>query len=266
MKLQFFKPALMLVLVIATLFSCNQGNDLKPYSEETNSPAAKPKALPENSENPEHNHTPASNQLHTVTVNEVLPAQKYVYVHVTEGNQQYWVATMKKEITVGGAYFFRGGLLKTNFESKEYNRMFDKIYLVSQFVPSAHGDDIHSGTSMKATLNTSDIDKSNQDKPVKQIKKSGSISIAELVSNPQKYEGQTVQVSGVCFKINPKIMGRNWIHLRDGSRDDFDLVITSDEFVPEGMEVTLSALVVLNKDYGSGYKYDLILEDGKVMK
>jgi hypothetical protein len=266
MKLQFFKPALMLVLVIATLFSCNQGNDLKPYSEETNSPAAKPKALPENSENSEHNHTPASNQLHTVTVNEVLPAQKYVYVYVTDEKQQYWVATMKKEITVGGTYFFRGGLLKTNFESKEYNRMFDKIYLVSQFVPATHGGDVHSGTTMKLPIKTDESEKSNPKKTEKRIKKPGSVSIADLVSNPQKYEGQTVQVSGVCFKINPKIMGRNWIHLRDGSRDDFDLVITSNEFVPEGMEVTLKALVVLNKDYGSGYKYDLILENGKVMK
>jgi hypothetical protein len=172
---------------------------------------------------------------------------------------------MKKEITVGGTYFFRGGLLKTNFESKEYNRMFDEIYLVSQFVPARHGDDVHSGTSMKLPVKANETDTGDHEKTEKRIEKPGSVSIAELVSNPQKYEGQTVQVSGVCFKINPKLMGRNWIHLRDGSQDDFDLVITSDEFVPEGMQVTIKALVVLDKDYGAGYKYDLILEDGTVV-
>jgi hypothetical protein len=57
-------------------------------------------------------------------------------------------------------------------------------------------------------------------------------------------------------------MDRNWIHIKDGSKDDYDLVITSDVFVPEGSVVTMKAQVSLNKDFGAGYKYDLILENG----
>jgi len=60
-------------------------------------------------------------------------------------------------------------------------------------------------------------------------------------------------------------MKRNWIHLKDGSKDDFDLVITSDTFVPEGKVVTIKATVTLNKDFGAGYKYDLILENGTIV-
>ncbi|MCB0471462.1 MAG: hypothetical protein KDC56_00225, partial [Flavobacteriaceae bacterium] len=62
------------------------------------------------------------------------------------------------------------------------------------------------------------------------------------------------------------IMDRNWIHLRDGSKDDYDLVITSTEFVPEGTVVTMKGVVTLNKDFGAGYSYDLILENGSVIK
>ena len=68
------------------------------------------------------------------------------------------------------------------------------------------------------------------------------------------------------MKVNPNIMNRNWIHIKDGTKDDFDLVITSDKFVPEGSVVTMKAVVTLNKDFGAGYKYDLILENGTIVK
>lgn len=59
-------------------------------------------------------------------------------------------------------------------------------------------------------------------------------------------------------------MERNWIHLKDGTKNDFDLVVTSDTFVPEGSIITVKALVSLNKDFGAGYTYDLILENGTI--
>ena len=60
-------------------------------------------------------------------------------------------------------------------------------------------------------------------------------------------------------------MGRNWIHIKDGSKDDYDLVITSNTFVKEGSMITIKATVTLNKDFGAGYKYDLILENGIII-
>ena len=60
-------------------------------------------------------------------------------------------------------------------------------------------------------------------------------------------------------------MGRHWIHLQDGSKDDYDLVVTSSSFVNEGQIVTMQAMVSVNKDFGAGYSYDLILENGQVI-
>ena len=93
-----------------------------------------------------------------------------------------------------------------------------------------------------------------------------SIKISELVNNKTKYNGKEVLITGKCTKINANIMGRNWIHLKDGSKDDFDLVITSSDVVKEGETVTMSGIVVLEKDFGAGYKYDLIIELGKVIE
>jgi hypothetical protein len=207
-----------------------------------------------------------SNDLHTVVVNEVLPTKKYVYLNVNEGNEKFWIATRTVDVKVGETYYYKGGLLKTNFESKEYNRIFDKVYLISSLVSADHAN--HSSVEdikdysekSQYTPNPAKVDIPTHTDKILEFK--GSIKISDLVKSPKKYEGKTVQISGVCTKINPGIMDRNWIHVKDGSKDDYDLVITSSTFIPEGKAFTMKAIVTLNKDFGAGYKYDLILEDG----
>lgn len=205
---------------------------------------------------PEQSQQSMAEGVHTVTVKEVLPTTKYVYLRVTEGEQEFWIATIKTEVKVGGTYFYQGGLLKTNFESKEHKRVFDKMYLVSSIVPSDHSSHVSPEKSQQpsTTATRKDIDVE------------GSVKIAELVANPKKYEGKTIQLSGQCVKLNPNIMGRNWVHLQDGSKDEYDLVVTCEVAIPVGHTVTLTGKVVLNKDFGSGYKYDILLEEGQLVR
>ena len=87
-----------------------------------------------------------------------------------------------------------------------------------------------------------------------------------MVGNKTNLEGKTVTLKGICTKVNTKIMGRNWIHLKDGTMDDYDLVITSDQEIPVGHEVTIQGTVSLKKDFGSGYYYELLVENGKPLK
>lgn len=202
-------------------------------------------------------------ELHGVVIQEVLPTERYVYLRVTEGEEEFWLATRKMEVVKGGTYYYRDGLLKTNFESKEYNRVFEKVYLVSNLVPEKHGGD--SGTPIPVESHGpaegAGVLSSGGD-----INRAGSVKIADIVKNPQAYEGKKVQVSGVCVKINPNIMGRNWIHLQDGSQDDYDFVVTSNSYVAEGAVVSLEAVVGIDRDFGAGYRYSLILENGKVLE
>ncbi len=212
---------------------------------------------------PEIASSGAINQdVHTVVIEEVLPTSKYVYLYVKEGEgESFWIATTKQEVEVGKTYYYKGGLLKTNFESKEYNRIFDKMYLVSRVVPVDHGgaESVQVNTAPKASA------KKNTSAPRK-VDREGSIKIAELVNNPEKYDGQIVQISGECVKVNPNIMDRNWLHMKDGSKDDYDLVITSDKAIPEGHVVTMKGRVVLNKDFGAGYRYDILIEEGVIVQ
>ena len=212
-------------------------------------------------------NTPLTEGMHKVVVNEVLPAAKYVYLNVNEGDKQFWVATGKKEIKVGETYYYKRGLLKTNFESKEHNRVFETVYLVTNLVAERHGNNadnlnISSSNSNKTKSTNANIPTNTENV----VQQKGSIKIAELLRDPKKYEGKTVQLTGVCTKVNAEIMDRNWIHIKDGSQDDYDLVITSDTFVPEGNTFTMKAVVTLNKDFGAGYVYDLVLENGILVK
>ena len=199
-----------------------------------------------------------SKDVHTVVVEEILPTSKYVYLYVKEGEKKFWIATGKQEVEMGATYFYKGGLLKRNFESKEHNRIFDELYLVSRVVPVNHGG------SDAAVVNT-DENVSTSSEP-RNINVEGSVKIADLVANPEKYEGQIIQISGECVKVNPNIMERNWMHLKDGSKDDYDLVVTSKMAVPQGHIVTMKGKVVLNKDFGAGYRYDILLEDGELVR
>jgi hypothetical protein len=197
----------------------------------------------------------AEDGIHMVTVLESLPTVRYVYLRVREADDEYWIATGKTEVKPGGQYFFRDGLLKVNFESKEHNRIFDRIYLVSALVESDHGN-------RAGILNV----------PVTKPEKAGAtqtnglVSIAALVANPSQYSGKLIWLNGQCVKVNTNIMGRNWVHLKDGSRDDFDLVITTYDQISVGQSVIMTGRVTTNKDFGSGYHYDILLEDGAVVQ
>lgn len=203
-----------------------------------------------------------SQDLHTVVVKEILPTEKYVYLFVEEGDEEYWIATGKQPVEIGNQYFYRGGLLKTNFESKEYGRTFDKVYLVSKLISTNHADHNDNSEASKGE-NNKDIKPASTKEKIVHV--AGYTKIADLVSNPEKYQGTEVLLTGTCVKVNPNIMGRNWIHLQDGTMDDYDLVVTSNIPVPEGHTVKLKGVVSLDKDFGAGYRYDILVENAQLI-
>lgn len=200
-----------------------------------------------------------SGGVHQVIANEVLQTDRYTYLNVTEGTQTFWIATAKKEAAKGKAYLYKGGLMKTNFESLEFKRTFDTIYLVGNIIDATE----HPGGNIAGTApeNTSVPSSSNSvaNKPVKDA-----VKLSELFKNKAKYDGQVITVSGTCVKVNNGIMGRNWIHIEDGSKTGgkpLDLTITTNLNIPLGSKIAMTGKIALNKDFGAGYRYDIIMED-----
>ena len=94
------------------------------------------------------------------------------------------------------------------------------------------------------------------------------ITIAELYANKTVYQGKTVRLHGKVVKYNPNIMGKNWVHIQDGSEYEGknDLTITTSMTTKVGDEITVEGTVVLNKDLGAGYFYEILLEDATIVK
>ena len=59
-------------------------------------------------------------------------------------------------------------------------------------------------------------------------------------------------------------MNKNWVHVQDGSGDDkvYDLTVTTLEKVNVGDIVNFSGKIVLKKDFGMGYFFEVLMEDG----
>ena len=246
--LLFFSTVLLLIIN-----SCDQGPKVVSTFSNGAEKSSEMSADGPNGSSANSNGTIDEN-VHSVVVLEVLQATSYVYLYVSEGDEKYWLATSKTEVKEGETVYFEGGLLQTNFESKDHNRTFDKLYLVNS---------VSKNTPSKMSSGRSESQSSGSSRVVDV---SGSVKIADLVSDPKKYSGQTIQISGECVKINSNIMGRNWIHLKDGSKDDYDLVITSDIVVTQGQLITMTGTVALDKDFGASYKYDIIIEDGELVQ
>ena len=75
----------------------------------------------------------------------------------------------------------------------------------------------------------------------------GGISIATLFANRETYKDKTVKIKGQVTKINMSIMGKNWIHIQDGTDDDgnFDLTITTSQVAEVGNVVTFEGKITL---------------------
>jgi len=193
-------------------------------------------------------------QEHMVKVEEVLNTDRYTYLNVTENGNKFWIAIPRKEIEIGGTYYYRGGLLKRNFPSKEFNRVFDTIYLVADVIPNS----TNSGMPIEEEGMTNQEIHTHEAINVEPTE--GTVKISSIFSDPSKYQGKQVKVTGKCVKVNPMIMGRNWVHIQDGSGDNLDLTVTTADNIPLGAIVSLEGIIALDKDFGAGYRYDIIME------
>lgn len=211
------------------------------------------------------------NGAHKVVVKEVLQANAYTYLNVTENETDQWIAVPKMEAKEGDIYYFDGFMEMNDFESKDLGRTFESVYFIqevrTELKPAAHAMD-HAGMpeghmSMDKHEGKPAIAKKEiQIDPVK-----GGITIAELFGNKEKYAGQKVIIKGKVVKLNFGIMNKNWFHIQDGTNadGDFDLTITSAvEDIELNDVVTFEGTITLNKDFGYGYSYEVIMEDAVV--
>ena len=95
-------------------------------------------------------------------------------------------------------------------------------------------------------------------------------TVAEVFAQRAALKGKTVAIRGKVVKFNAGIMGKNWIHLRDGSGTpegkNNDVTVTTNDTVAKGDVVLVKGIVAIDRDFGAGYTYTVVVEDAKVTK
>jgi hypothetical protein len=195
---------------------------------------------------------------HGVCVTEVIQTNNYTYLQVEENENKFWIAVVSIEAKPGDSVYYTRAAEMKNFESKELKRTFPSIFFV---------DDPTS------TLKTAAVQQDMTPRKVKIVRWSevsvetpkGGITIAELYKNTAAYADKSVIIRGKVVRYNHEVMHKNWVHIQDGTdySDKFDLTVTTLDSLSVGKEVTFKGIIRLNKDFGSGYAYDVIMEEAK---
>ena len=209
--------------------------------------------------------------LHKAIVQEVLHVREYTYLRVLENGQEKWIAAPITAAETGKTYYYGKTMEMKNFESKDLNKTFPTIYFVEKIseteadakLPLAPAPNNVNPNTVSQEATKPVIEK----KSVNIEKEGAGITLAELFKNKESYQNKVVTVKGEVTKFNPAIMKTNWIHLQDGTdfNGEFDLTATTSAELKVGDVVTLKGKVTLNKDFGAGYFYTIILEDAQIL-
>ena len=95
-------------------------------------------------------------------------------------------------------------------------------------------------------------------------------TVEEVWTQKTSLKEKSVTVRAQVVKFSPGIMGKNWLHLRDGTgsadKATHDITVTTQDEVKVGDVVTAKGTVRVDKDFGAGYAYPVIIEEAKLTK
>lgn len=237
----------------------------------------------------------------TGTVRETMNAAGYTYLQVDSAAGPVWVAIPEGTVTRGQQVTCLPGMVMENFASKTLGRTFPTIVFSPGLqpaaaqaaapvpVPAAAGGDKaagdfsaalqaeaaapagggangaelkgESGGSLGAVVPSADVN-------VHKATGENSRSVGECFAQAKELDGKKVRVRGKVMKVSRLIMGKNWLHLQDGTgnpmQNRHDLVVTTLDEPKEGEVVTIEGVLAANRDFGAGYKYEVIVENARV--
>jgi ribosomal protein S17 len=198
-----------------------------------------------------------------------MDAASYTYVRVGTDKGDVWAAAPQFAVKVGDRVVVPLEMPMQNFHSQSLNRDFPVIYFVSGIgregeAPAAGG----AAPSLMASHGTSTPEQAEKIEPI--AAPANGTTIAELWSKRTALAGKAVTVRGKVVKFNGGILGKNWIHLQDGTgkaadkSNDITITTGEDVVVRVGDTITVTGTVALDKDFGAGYAYGTLIENGRL--
>lgn len=188
---------------------------------------------------------------------ELMDVANYTYLRLKTSEGEVWAAVSKAPVKKGAKVTIENVMTMHDFNSKSLNRTFKTIIFGSLAGGHASG----AGLAAAHTVNMSD---SGAIKVTKAVG-ANAYTVEEIITHASEMKDKPVLLRGKVVKYNPGIMGKNWLHLRDGTGSEEqstnDILVTSSNEVKPGDVVTLKGVVRTDKDFGAGYAYKVMIEE-----
>ncbi len=206
------------------------------------------------------------------TVREVIDVERYTYLRVAGAKGEFWAAVSTTKIAVGDDITIHDAARMEDFESRSLGRTFAVIYFgsagpkVQDTLPPGHPPAAGSATTTgHGQLTAADLSISRARGP-------DAYTVAEIHLKAKQLAGKSVRVAGRVLRVTPNVLGRTWLHIQDGSGSEADgthdlvvTTVTTGESPESGQEVLVRGVVATDKDLGSGYRYDALIEDAEIL-
>ena len=295
-KRKLLIPLLALTIALTLIWGCQKKKETKPKAKAATTTTQSASSTPATSSSSNN-----SGQGITGTASDVINVPNYTYVQVTDKmGVKTWVAVPSCKIKKGQKVTFAPGVVMRDFHSNTLNRTFHSIVFSSGLASSSNQSTASSsqtcpagapaakwpksgktsgtsnpmgmagmmGGSVSETVGAGPVHPSKTNLKIKKASGKNAYTIAQLYKLASKLNNKEITVRGKVIKVLPNIMGRNWIHIQDGTggvkTKDYDLVVTSQDLPSKGDIVTVKGILHANKDFGYGYKYPVIIEDAHI--
>ena len=196
----------------------------------------------------------------TGTVLEAIDVEAYTYIRVKTRDGEVWSAIPKAELKKGAEVTLLPHTVMENFESKALKRKFDRVLFASLADPKASSGSPHAKTVVPAAK----VGK------VPKATAGDARTVEEVVAGRKALKDKTVSIRAQVVKVTNGVMGKNWVHLQDGSgsadKGTHDILVTTTDAIAVGDVVDARGTVRIDVTVGPGYSYDVLVEGAKVRK
>lgn len=203
------------------------------------------------------------------TVAETMDAGGYTYIRIATAAGDKWAAVPQTKLAVGDKVKVVNPMVMKSFASPTLKRTFDEILFGTleggpTAAPAATATPLASGSAKASAAPVSSG-------PITKAPGPAGRTIAEVFANKASLKDKPILVRGRVTKFNAGIMGKNWIHIVDGTgskaTNDNDLTVTTAQGEANvGDVILVRGVVHLDKDFGGGYSYAVIVEDATIEK
>jgi hypothetical protein len=206
---------------------------------------------------------------------EVINVANFTYLRLKTHDGEKWAAVVQAQVKQGSSVVIENAIVMNNFESKSLKRTFATILfgtLGGSVAPAPKNESVSPAMStpgnhvmgMASPLLPKKRD-AGDDIHVPKASGANARTVAEVMTKGAELKNKSVLVRGKVVKYNAEIMGKNWIHLRDGSgaveNETNDVLVTTTGSAKVGDIVTVKGTVHTDKDFGAGYVYKVLIEE-----